>query len=271
MEKVGLIAGYGKLPLLWIKKANKKDVRVHAFLINEEYSANIAGYAYTADYLNLTQLDRLIKKMKNYNLDKIIMLGKVDKKHLFKKNNFDQRFNLLFLKLQDLEDHTILAKIVEEFNKENLEVLDQRIFMDDFLVNSGQINNIEPDQQLKKEMQYAYQKAKEIANLNIGQTILTKDKAVVAVEALEGTDLTIKRAGSLVKKGTVMAKVSKDRHDFRFDIPTIGLDTIRNLIFINAKGLVLESKKILIINQREIIKLADRANLSIISISPEEV
>ena len=271
MDKIGLIAGYGKLPLIWAQQAEKNDVKVHAFPVSEEYSIDLKDHTYTTDYISLTQLDKLIEKIKKYDIDKIIMLGKVNKKNFYEKNNFDQRFIKIFKNSDNLEDHSILNKLVEEFNKEGIEVLDQDIFLDELFTDSGQINNVKPDELLFADMKYAFKKAKEIANLEIGQTVLTKDKAVIAVEALEGTDQTIQRTGSLVKEGAVMAKVSRKNHDFRFDIPTIGIDTIRNLIAINAAGLVLESNKILIIDREKIKKLADEANLSIISISLEEV
>ncbi len=271
MDKVGLIAGYGKLPLIWAKKAHEHDLVVHAFPISEECSTVLNKHTSTIDNLSLTQLDTLINKLKEYEIEKIIMLGKVNKKYFYKMNNFDQRFIRLFKNTDNLEDHTLLKKIVEEFDKEGIEVLQQNLFLDDLLISNGLLNDVRPDDALLEDMKYAFKKAKQVANLDIGQTVLTKDKAVLAVEALEGTDQAIKRTGNLVNEGAVMAKVSKESHDFRFDIPTIGLDTVKNLTSIKAKGLVLESDKILLIDRERVIKLANEANLSIMSISLEEV
>ena len=271
MEKIGLIAGYGKLPLIWAKAAQREDVQVHAFPVSEEYTIKLDDYTYTVDYLSLTELGKLIEKINDYGIQKIIMLGKVNKKHLFENNDFDQRFIKLFQNSQNFEDHSILKKLVEEFQKEGIKVVKQNLFLDDLLVKEGPLNSVKPNQELLEEMKYAFQKAKDIANLDIGQTILTKSKAVVAVEALEGTDQAIKRAGHLVNEGAVMAKVSRRDHDFRFDIPTIGPDTVKNLISINAAGLVLETDSILVVDRPEVKKMADQAELSIISISLKEV
>jgi len=271
MDKIGLIAGYGKLPLIWAKAAQREDVQVHAFPVSEEYTIKLDDYTYTVDYLSLTELGKLIEKIKDYGIQKIIMLGKVNKKHLFESNDFDQRFIKLFQNSQNFEDHSILKKLVEEFQKEGIEVVKQNLFLDDLLVKEGALNSIKPSPELLEEMKYAFKKAKDIANLDIGQTILTKSKAVVAVEALEGTDQAIKRAGHLVNEGAVMAKVSRRDHDFRFDIPTIGPDTIKNLISINAAGLVLETDSILVVDRPKVKKMADQAELSIISISLKEV
>lgn len=271
MDKIGLIAGYGKLPLIWAKKAQEHDINVHAFPISEECSTDFNEYTSTTDYLSLAELDTLINKLKEYEVNKVIMLGKVNKKFFYEMNNFDQRFINLFKSTDNLEDHSILKKIVEEFDKEGIEVLQQNLFLDDLLVSNGLLNDIKPDAILLEDMKYAFQKAKQIANLDIGQTVLTKDKAVLAVEALEGTDQAIQRTGDLVNEGAVMAKVSKEKHDFRFDIPTVGLDTIKNLISIQAEGLVLESDNILLIDREKVIKLANEANLSIMAISLEEV
>lgn len=271
MDKIGLIAGYGKLPLIWAKQAQKNDVIIHAFPVSEEYSIDLEDFSKTIDYLSLTQLNSFINKLKEYEVNKIIMLGKVNKKYFYEKENFDQRLINIFQNSQNLEDHSILKKLVAEFNKEGIKVVNQTLFLNNLLVKSGQFNSITPDEELFEDLRYAFQKAKEIANLDIGQTVLTKDKAVIAVEALEGTDRAIKRAGQLVSEGAVMAKVSKKNHDFRFDIPTIGLDTIKNLISIKAKGLVLESGRILVLDREKIKKMADEADLSIISISLKEV
>ncbi|MCF8001972.1 MAG: UDP-2,3-diacylglucosamine diphosphatase LpxI [Halanaerobiales bacterium] len=271
MDKIGLIAGYGKLPLIWAKKAQKHDIDVHAFPISEECSTDLNKHTSTTDNLSLTQLDSLINKLKEYEIKQIILLGKVNKKFFYEMNNFDQRFIKLFKNTDNLEDHTILKKLVEEFDKEGIEVLQQNIFLDDLLVPSGLLNDVKPSDRLLEDMKYAFQKAKQVANSDIGQTVLIKDKAVLAVEALEGTDQAIKRTGNLVNEGAVMAKVSKQNHDFRFDIPTIGLDTVKNLISIKADGLVLESDKILLIDRERVIKLANEANLSIMAISLEEV
>lgn len=271
MDKIGLIAGYGKLPYIWAKEAKNNNVNVYAFLISEEYSKDLDNKVYSTDYLSFTQFDKLIKKLKSYDINKVIMLGKVNKKHLYEKNDFDQRFMKLLNMCNNLDDHSILKMIVNEFENEGIEVLKQTTFFEHLLTENGLINNVKPKQELLEEMKYAFSKAKGIANLDIGQTILTKDKAVVAVEAIEGTDLTIKRAGSIINSGTVMAKVSKKDQDLRFDLPTIGLDTINNLISINASALVLEAKRILILEKDEIIKLADKHELSIYSISGKEV
>lgn len=271
MDNIGLIAGDGKLPLIWAKKARENNVEVHAFEISEECSTDLEEYTTTNDQLSLTQLDTLINKLKEYEIDKIIMLGKVNKRYFYEMNNFDQRFINLFKKIDNLEDHSILKQLAEEFKQERIEVLQQNIFLDDLLITEGQLNQITPSSTLLEEMKYAFLKAKQIANLDIGQTVLTKDKAVIAVEALEGTDHAIKRSGNLVNEGAVMAKVSKENHDFRFDIPTVGLDTVKNLISIKAEGLVLESDKILLVDKKKIIKLANKANLAIIAISLKEV
>jgi len=271
LNNIGLIAGYGKLPILWAKKAKEHGVKIHAFPIKEEYSEELRDYSDTIDYISVTQYNALLNKLKKYNIENIIMIGKVNKKHLYEKKEFDQRFLKLINDTDNREDNSILEKLLAEFKKEGIKVLKQNLFMDDLLVSAGQFNNIKPDDSLLEEMKYAFKKAKQIANYNIGQTVLTNNKAVVAVEAIEGTDQAIKRAGNLVKEGVVMAKVSKKNHDFRFDIPTIGVDTIKNLKSIQAKGLVLESNKIFVIDRDKVKKLANQAELSIISITTEEV
>src|SRR6056297_1794706 len=145
MDKIGLIAGYGKLPLIWSQEAFDRDITIHAFLISEEFSHNLKEYADTIDYLSLTDLDKLIRKLRKYNIEKIIMLGKVNKKYLYKESNFDQRFIRLLKDCDNLEDHSILKKLVGEFSKEGIEVLKQSTFLDEYFSNEGLLNNISAD------------------------------------------------------------------------------------------------------------------------------
>lgn len=271
-DKVGLIAGYGKLPLIWTKAAVQKEVDVHAFPIKEEYSTDLLSYAKTVDLISVTELNKLIDKLKDYNIKEVVMIGKVEKEHLFNnRNNFDLRFQTVLDGLDNFNDQSIMLQLIKEFKKEGIEVLRQTEFIEKIMAENGLINSVKPSQSIFEDMKHGLKVAKIMADLDIGQTVLLKDRTIIAVEAVEGTDLTIKRAGNLVSSGLVMAKVSRPDQDFRFDIPTIGIDTIENLIEISAAGLVIEANKTIVLDQEEIIKKADKANLSIMSVSLEEV
>ncbi|MCF8008706.1 MAG: UDP-2,3-diacylglucosamine diphosphatase LpxI [Halanaerobiales bacterium] len=271
-DKVGLIAGYGKLPLIWTKAAVQKEVDVHVFPIKEEYSTDLLSYAKTVDLISVTELNKLIDKIKGYNIKEIGMIGKVEKKHLFNnRNNFDLRFQNVLNQLDNFNDQSIMLQLIKEFEKEGIEVLKQTEFIKKILAEDGLINNIEPSLDIFEDMKHGLKVAKIMADLDIGQTVLLKDKTIIAVEAVEGTDLTIKRAGNLVSSNLIMAKTSRSDQDLRFDIPTIGIDTLENLIAISAAGLVIEADKTIILDKKEIIKKADKANLSIMSVSLKEV
>lgn len=264
MARIGLIAGKGKLPLIWAREATKKGHEVYGFLIGEETVClnNIVKETYS---VSLGTLGELINLFKQHELGKAIMLGKVEKTHLFNGLELDRRTQKLLAELKVLNDDSILRAIVEELEEEGVEVLKQYTYLDDLLPKPGVLTADKPDNKLLQDMKFGFEMARKIGDLDIGQTVIVKDKAVLAVEAIEGTDRAIKRGGRLGNQGIVMAKVSKPGQDFRFDIPTVGLKTLENLIAVEAKGLVIEADKTFILERQNFIKKANKTNITVVA------
>lgn len=265
-RKIGLIAGKGKLPLILtnqIKKTNHKLIIISLLKDEQKELQAIADRFYSYELGEaLSIIDTLIRE----DIKEIFMIGKVDKGIIFDKARLDARAKAILDKLKDKDDNAIMKAIVEELNNAGIKVLDQTQYLADLLAQKGVLTKRQPDANQWQDIEYGILMAKEIASLNIGQLVVVKDRTVLAVEALEGTDETIFRAGKLGKEGMVVAKTSKPDHDVRFDIPTVGVSTIQTMIKAKAKVLALESGKVLIVDKEEMIKLADKAKMIIVGL-----
>ncbi|ACL70503.1 LpxI family protein [Halothermothrix orenii] len=272
MSKIGLIAGRGKLPAIWAASARDRGHDVYAFPIIEEADEGLKNIAKVIKPVNVGAFDNLINILIENDISKVVMIGKVNKTRLFGKTRLDARMQQMLANLRELNDDSILLGIVNELKKEGIEVLKQSTFIEDLFPTPGPVTSKTPDDSLLEDMKYAFKLARGIGGLDIGQTVLVKNRAVLAVEAIEGTDQAIKRAGELGGAGATMAKVSKPNQDFRFDIPTVGLTTLRNLIKIKARGLVIEAGKTFIVDREEFIETAEASGITVMALesaSPE--
>jgi len=266
MSDIALIAGKGKLPYYWAKNSAKNGIKPYIFNIAKDNSISFKKYGKESFEVELGNIAKLFSLLHNYNVKKVVFAGKVEKNNIYELN-MDKRMKKLLSNLANYNDDTILRAIGAEFEKEGFEIIPQTEALADLLVNHGKLNKIKVNKELLSEMEFSFINAVEIGKLDIGQTVLTKNKSVVAVEAMEGTDKTILRTGEIAGKGAVMAKVAKENQDLRFDIPTVGLKTIENLKKIKAKALVLEANKTFIVNKEDFLKEAEKANISVWAVS----
>ncbi len=263
MEKIVLIAGKGRLPGIWTKRAAQKGHRVVACPIIEEQTSGLKDYAAEIKDINLGALGELINFLQQKNVKKIIMLGKVEKSRLF--NNFepDLMMQKLMASLPEFSNEIILKKLMDFFENKGFEVLPQTTFMEKLLPGRGILTTGEPSDSLKQDMEYGFSLAQKVGELDIGQTVLVKNRSVLAVEAVEGTDQTILRAGEYGGSGAVMAKVTRPEQDLRFDLPVVGLETVKKLAEIKASGLILEAQKTFLLDQKEFISRAEQAGITV--------
>ncbi|MFW5749839.1 MAG: LpxI family protein [Halanaerobium sp.] len=260
MSKKALIAGWGELPRIWAEKALAADEDFIILKIAEEITADFSDLAVAEYTVNLTQFAELTEILVEKEIEEIIWLGKVQKAHLFNNFNPDQRLAEIPAELQDFNDDTILLALAEEFIKRGIKVLPQTYLLEDYLAAPGLLAG-EPDMKLKREMEFAFKTAYNLGRFDIGQTALVKDGAVMALEAIEGTDEAIKRAAEYGGPGVVMAKCSKKEQDVRFDMPTVGLKTLANLIDAQAAALIIEAEKTFILNRKEFCRKAAAAGI----------
>jgi hypothetical protein len=219
-------------------------------------------------WVNVGKFGELLESLKKSGVKEAVMAGKVSKTLLYKsKITPDLRAMKLLFSLRDRSDDSILLAITKEIEKEGIKLLDITGFTTSLLTPEGVLTGDKPTEDEWKDIAFGWKIAKEIGRLDIGQTVVVKNQAVMAVEAIEGTDEAIKRGGTLAGKGAVVVKVSKPDQDMRFDVPVVGLDTIKAMAAVHARVLSVESMKSMILNRDAIIKEAKNAGIAIIGYS----
>lgn len=267
MERIGLIAGNRNFPLLFAKSAKKHDKYIVAVAIRGETDRALAGIADEIHWISLGEFQKMVDIFKSSGVEKVVMAGQISPRRLFSRQVRQSQYIQSLLKtIKDKKADSIFGAVAEKLNEAGLKLDDSRIFMDDYIPAKGTLTKREPSFLEWEDIYFGFDLAKAIAYLDIGQTVAVKDKAVIAVEAFEGTDNLIRRAGKTAAGGIVVVKVAKPKQDMRFDIPVVGKRTIANLIRAKAKCLAIESGKTLFIDKDRSLLLADKKGLSIVAL-----
>ena len=265
MKKLGLIAGKGELPAAVASGARSQGYKVFAVALDPLADKSLSSYVDEIQWVNVGKFGELLESLKKSGVKEAVMAGKVSKTLLYKsKITPDLRAMKLLFSLRDRSDDSILLAITKEIEKEGIKLLDITGFTTSLLTPEGVLTADKPTEDEWKDIAFGWKIAKEIGRLDIGQTVVVKNQAVMAVEAIEGTDEAIKRGGALAGKGAVVVKVSKPDQDMRFDVPVVGLDTIKAMADVHARVLSVESMKSMILNKDAIIKEAKKAGIAII-------
>jgi DUF1009 family protein len=267
MEKIGLIAGNRKFPIIFSEAAKKRNYYIVAIAIKGDTSSKLKDFVDKIYWIGINEFRKAMQIFKNEGITKIVMAGQISPKRLFSKEiNEDEELKNLLTQLKDKKADTIFEAIAERLKESGFELLDSTLFLEDFLLKKGTLTKRVPAFEEWEDIYFGFDLAKKIAYLDIGQTVVVKNKAIVAVEALEGTDNLIKRAGRITRGGMAVVKVSKPKQDMRFDIPVIGLSTIKNLIKVKASCLAIEANKTLFIDKAQSVRLADKKGISIVAV-----
>lgn len=267
MEKIGLIAGKSEYPLLFAKAAKTRGLSVIAVAIEGETKEELKLLVDKLYWINLGDLKKLFEIFKGEDIKKAVMVGGITKSRILKEPlELDEEIKMILSKASDKKDATLLSLISSKLNSAGVELLDSTLFLEEFLAREGVLTKIKPSQPEMEDIRFGFDIAKKIASFDIGLSILVKDKAVIAVEGIEGTDEMIKRGGRLAGQGTTVVKVARPNQDMRFDIPVIGPETIRSMSQVKATCLAIEAGKTLIIDNAETISLADDNGISIIAV-----
>jgi len=267
MERIGLIAGNRKFPLLFCEAAIRQGNSIVVVAIKGETSPRIKKLADKTYWLKLSEFNHVFDIFRSEGVKKVVMAGQISPTRLFSQEvKTNEAIQQILLSIKNKKADTIFGAIADKLTAAGLELLDSSIFVKDLLVHKGVLTHKQPDSSLWEEINFGFELAKAVAALDIGQTVAVKEKAIVAVEALEGTDNLIKRAGKIARGGITVIKVAKPKQDMRFDIPVIGLKTIQSLIKAGAKCLAVEADKTLFIDSDASIKLADGKGISIVGV-----
>lgn len=265
-NRIGLIAGNGKFPILFAQVAREKGAEVIAIAINEETEKDLARYVGKIYWLGVGELEKLFQVLLKEKLQSVVMAGQVKHKLLFDKNlKLDAKMQELLDSVKDKKTDSLIGAVAKRLEAAGIKVLDSTTFLSDYLPEKGVLTSVSPDKKVLDDIAFGSEIARSIAGLDIGQTVVVKDRVVLAIESIEGTDEAIKRGAKYGKEGIVVIKVSKPNQDMRFDIPTIGPDTINLLRELKASCISIEAKKTLIIDKKETIKLANESGVAIIA------
>ena len=266
METVGLIAGRGIYPLEWIAGARRSGVkRIVAIAFENETDPLLAQLVDAITWIRVGQLGLLLKTFQKAGVTQVVMAGQIRPGNLFNLKP-DIKALLLLAKLKKRNAESIFTAIAQELNKNGITLLPATQFLEDCLAPQAWSVGPKIKMRLLEDARYAFALAKQISALDIGQTVIVKNGTVLAVEAFEGTNEAIKRAGALAKEA-VAVKVSKPNQDFRFDVPVIGTKTLEVAANANLVAIGIEAEKTLLLEKEKIIELADKYNITLLSLS----
>ncbi|MBL7084826.1 MAG: UDP-2,3-diacylglucosamine diphosphatase LpxI [Candidatus Omnitrophica bacterium] len=266
-ERIGLIAGNGQFPILFAKGARLKGHEVVAIAVREETSPELADYVQRIYWIGVGNLKEFFQILKKERLKKVVMAGQIRPTHIFDKSiSMDDDLKRFLKKVKDKRADSLLGEIARILRRMGIRLLDSSTFLRSYLVSRGVLTKAEPSPGQWQDIRFGRGIAKRIGGLDIGQTVVVKDKAILAVEAMEGTDQAIKRGGALARGGAVVVKVSKPRQDMRFDIPLIGPKTMESLIAASCAVLGVEAGKTLFLEKEKCLKAAEENNICLVGI-----
>jgi len=263
--KLGLIAGNGKFPFLVLEGAKRAGASVAVAAIREETNPEIEQVADRLTWVGLGQLGKMIRFFKDEGVDKAIMAGQVKHVQIFSRAIPDVRMLKMLLRLPRRNTDALIGAVANELAAEGIELIDSTYFLKDQLPQKGILTKRVPDDRERSDVEYGLEIAREIARLDLGQTIVIRDRACVAIEAMEGTDAVIRRAGQLARGRLTIVKIAKPGQDMRFDVPVVGIPTIQAMIDANATCLCLTAAKTLMFDREEMINLANANKISIVA------
>jgi DUF1009 family protein len=269
--RYGLIAGNGKFPLMVLESARERNALVVVAAIKEETFPEIESCGYPVHWLGLGQLGKLIRLFRQEGVSKAMMAGQVKHVQIFGSSKPDLTMVKLLAGLRHKSTDALIGAVARVLSQSGIELIDSTEFLKPCMAPEGELTHrgFTPGEQA--DLDFGRPVAHRIALMDIGQTIVVRDRAIVAVEAMEGTDATIRRAGELAcGKDLTVIKVSKPRQDMRFDVPVVGPPTIQNMVAAGATALALDAYRTLLVDRRQLTVEADNANIAIVALPPLE-
>lgn len=260
----GLIAGNGQMPFLVVEGARQRGVELAVVAIKEETDPQIDELSPNVKWVGIGQLGKMISYFREQNVQKVIMAGQVKHVQIFSGSIPDLRMVKMLWNLPRRNTDALIGGVANELAKDGIELIDSTYFIDDHLAPVGPLTRRKPSKDEIANIEYGLNIANELGRLDLGQTVVVRGKACVAIEAMEGTDATIKRAGELANGKLTVVKVAKPNQDMRFDVPVVGLPTIETMIAAGATCLSVTAGKTLIFDRASMTALADKNGIAII-------
>lgn len=280
-KRMGLIAGWGRYPIVVAQALKRQGYEVHCTAIKDHVDPQLAPLCDSFLALGIGKFGAAMRHFRRHGVAQATMAGKVHKhrvlfrrlgwiSHLPDLTTIRMFFPYLVAGTRDRRDDSLLLAVVDGFARAGIRLAPATNFAPELLVKEGTLTRRKLTLAEERDVAFGWRMAKEIGRLDIGQTVVVKGQSIIAVEAIEGTDECIRRAGTLCKTGgLVIVKVAKPQQDMRFDVPTIGVGTIQSLIAAKAKILAIEAGKTIIVDQPAVIALAEQHGIAIVSLHRE--
>jgi UDP-2,3-diacylglucosamine hydrolase len=267
----GLIAGNGQFPFLVLEGAQAAGARMVVAAIKEETFPEISRLSPKVEWIGIGQLGRMIRFFKREGVTHALMAGQVKHKQIFSGALPDFRMMMMLAKLVRNNTDSLLGAVVNELESEGITLVDSTLFVRRLLAAPGTLTRRAPNDRERADIAYGLEVARAVAGLDLGQTIVVRKCAVVAVEAMEGTDAAIVRAGELAgRREVTVVKVAKPKQDMRFDVPVVGRPTIETMIRAGATALSISAGKTLMFDREEMLELANRNKIAVVGTPPNE-
>jgi DUF1009 family protein len=281
-RKIGLLAGWGRYPIVVVESLRQQGYEIYCLGIKDHADPMLQALSDDYHEVGLGKLGAAIRYFRKHGVREATMAGKIHKVLLFQrfamlKHLPDWRAIRTFYphwvsKTKDRKDDTLLLTVVDAFAQDGIHFAPATDFVPELLVKDGNLAGRAPNAGQWKDIQFGWQLAKEMGRLDVGQSVAVKGRAVLAVEAVEGTDACIRRAGQLCQQGGfTVVKVAKPQQDMRFDVPTIGMDTVRTLVESGGSVLAVEAAKTILVDEPEVVEFARRHRLTIVAVNPSAI
>ncbi len=270
-DRWGLIAGNGRFPFLVLEAARSQGIEMTVIGLREETFPEMEQQARRLHWVSLGELSHALDFLRQERINKVVMAGQVKHKQIFGSIRADGLLSRILGSLPEKSTDVLIGAVARVLQQAGIEVVDSTIFLKPLLPEAGVLTAREPDAREMADIEYGRKIARQIAGLDLGQTVVVCDRACVAVEAMEGTDETIERAGRLAQAGQlgpdegglVVVKVSKPGQDMRFDVPVVGKPTIEAMQRARATALAIDAHRTLLLDRTEMIAAANRAGIAI--------
>jgi UDP-2,3-diacylglucosamine hydrolase len=268
--KIGIIAGSGQFPLLFIEAARKAGRKTVVIAHRNETSAAVADAADEVEWVKLGQLGKMIKFFHKCGVGETVFVGAITKTKIFRDILPDLKGITLWNKIDTKQDDAILRAVAGVLEKEGVKVLESTLYLQHLLFPHGVLTKKKPNKNQCLDIEFGWKNARAIGAMDIGQCVVVRNCSVVAVEAIEGTDATIARGGALAKENAVVVKVRKPGQDFRFDLPATGVKTIESLAGVNGAVLAVEAGQSLLFDPDAMIRAADEAGIVVVGVKENQ-
>jgi DUF1009 family protein len=263
-KRIGLIAGDGRFPIIFADNVRRLGFTVSAIAHVGTTLPELESYVEHIHWLKIGQFSKALAALKQDGIGQAVMLGGIKKTNVFTTLRPDLRALAIFSRLKHWKDDAILRAVAGELEREGIEILDSTFGLQDILAEEGYLTSKKPSKKEVEDIQFGWETLETLGLLDIGQCVVVKNRVVVSVEAVEGTDEAITRGGKLGGKGAVVIKRTKSQQDLRFDLPAIGPQTIQTMVSVQATVLAIEAGRTVIIDREDVLSQANEAGISIV-------